>query len=181
MILIKRYPNRKLYNTETKQYITLEGIADLIRSGNEIQVIDHASGEDLTTLTMTQIILEQQKKQSGLLSNSFLAGLIQSSGGRLSALQQSLFSPGGFLRQFDEEIRQRVHALVRQGEMSDKEGANLLDKLIHQGRHSRQDKDEILEAYLRQREVPTQEDLQKLYAQLEELSEKIEQMRGSES
>ncbi|MGD8735253.1 MAG: polyhydroxyalkanoate synthesis regulator DNA-binding domain-containing protein, partial [Anaerolineae bacterium] len=55
MTRIKRYPNRKLYDTEAKQYITLEGIAALIRQGNEVQVIDHATGEDLTALTLTQI------------------------------------------------------------------------------------------------------------------------------
>jgi len=181
MVLIKRYPNRKLYNTEAKQYITLEGIAALIRDGDEIQVIDHASGDDLTTLTMTQIILEQQKKQSGLLSNSFLAGLIQASGDKLSALQQSLFAPGSFLHQFDEEVRQRIHSLVRQGEMSDKEGANLIDKLLKQGRRDPQERDEKLEAYLRQQQIPTRADLQKLNTQLEELAEKLEQIRGSDS
>jgi polyhydroxyalkanoate synthesis repressor PhaR len=57
MPLIKRYPNRKLYDTEAKSYITLEGVAALIRNGEDVQVIDHESGEDLTTLTLTQIIL----------------------------------------------------------------------------------------------------------------------------
>ncbi len=57
MIIIKRYSNRKLYNTETKQYITLEGLGALIQQGQEIQVIDHISGDDLTALTLIQIIL----------------------------------------------------------------------------------------------------------------------------
>ena len=53
MPLIKRYPNRKLYDTEAKQYVTLEQIAELIRSGKDVQVIDHESGEDLTALTLS--------------------------------------------------------------------------------------------------------------------------------
>ncbi|MGD8806379.1 MAG: polyhydroxyalkanoate synthesis regulator DNA-binding domain-containing protein, partial [Chloroflexota bacterium] len=61
MILIKRYPNRKLYNTEAKQYVTLEGIAELIRQGQEVQITDHQTGEDLTAVTLTQIIFEQEK------------------------------------------------------------------------------------------------------------------------
>ena len=48
MIIVKRYPNRKLYNTSAKQYITLEGVAQLIRDGEEVQIVDHATGEDLT-------------------------------------------------------------------------------------------------------------------------------------
>ena len=67
MTMIKRYPNRKLYDTEAKQYITLSGIAELIRQGGDIQVSDYATGEDLTALTLSQIIFEQEKKQSGFL------------------------------------------------------------------------------------------------------------------
>ena len=63
MPLIKRYPNRKLYDTEAKAYITLEQIAYLIREGQEDHVVDHASREDLTALTLTQVILEQERKR----------------------------------------------------------------------------------------------------------------------
>jgi len=65
MPVIKRYPNRKLYDTQAKQYITLDRIAELIREGTDIQVIDHASGEDITALTLSQVIFEQEKRQSG--------------------------------------------------------------------------------------------------------------------
>jgi polyhydroxyalkanoate synthesis repressor PhaR len=181
MILIKRYPNRKLYNTDTKQYITLESIADLMREGDEVQVIDHATGEDLTTLTLTQIILEQQKKRSGLLTNTFLTDLIQASGDRLSALQETIRSSGSFLRQFDEEVRRRIQWLVHQGEMTEKEGARLVDKLIHQAESKHLEDSEFLENYLRQKQIPTHDDLQQLYAQLEELSTKVDQLRSTGS
>lgn len=180
MVLIKRYPNRKLYDTKAKQYITLEGIAELIRHGTEIQVIDHASGEDLTILTLTQIIVEQEKKRSGLLTHAFLMSLIRAGGDRLAALQRSFYSPLQFWRQFDEEIRRRVQALVQQGDLTDKEGRTLLEKLIQQGFHltytSQMIAEEELERHLKQRQVPTQEDLRKLHQQLEELSKKIDQM-----
>src|SRR4030042_3850592 len=88
MVVIKRYQNRKLYHTETKKYITLRGIADLIQQGIEIQVIDHSTGEDISALTLTQIILDQEKEQSGLLSNSYLTGLIRMGSERLTAIQQ---------------------------------------------------------------------------------------------
>ncbi|MBN2549976.1 MAG: polyhydroxyalkanoate synthesis regulator DNA-binding domain-containing protein [Anaerolineales bacterium] len=88
--MIKRYPNRKLYSTETKQYIKLEEIAALIRQGEEIQVTDHVSGADITALTLTQIILEQEKKKTGLLTISVLIGLIRFSGVGLLALQQQI-------------------------------------------------------------------------------------------
>jgi polyhydroxyalkanoate synthesis repressor PhaR len=77
MPVIKRYPNRKLYDTERKQYINLSDIARMIRQGKEIQVLDHATNDDLTALTLTQVILEAEKKQAGFLPRSLLSGLIR--------------------------------------------------------------------------------------------------------
>ena len=82
MNIIKRYPNRKLYNTSSKQYITLEGIADLIRAGEDVQILDHTNGEDLTALTLTQIIFEQEKKKSGFLPRSNWSQRMYSGGRR---------------------------------------------------------------------------------------------------
>jgi len=175
MVIIKRYPNRKLYNTESKQYITLGEIAELIRQGHEIQVIDHATNEDLTSLTLTQVILEQERNQNGFLSNSVLTGLIRSSGERLSALQRNLRSPQNLWRQIDEEIQQRIQALIHAGELTDTEGKTLLEKMLSraatlpEGLHL----DEQIEVYLRRREVPTHADIQKLNDQLDEISAKL--------
>ena len=65
MPIIKRYPNRKLYDTEAKRYVTLETITQMIHEGQEVQVVDHETGEDLTNLTLSQIIFEQEKKGGG--------------------------------------------------------------------------------------------------------------------
>jgi len=76
-IIIKRYQNRKLYDTSAKRYITLDGIAQLTRQGNNVQIIDNVTEEDLTNVTLMQIIMEQEKKKSGFLPLSILVGLIQ--------------------------------------------------------------------------------------------------------
>jgi polyhydroxyalkanoate synthesis repressor PhaR len=179
MPLIKRYPNRKLYNTETKQYITLDGIADLIRDGNEVTVIDHPSGEDLTALTLTQVIVEQEKKQSGLLPRSVLAGLIQTGGDRLSALQRALSSPLNFWHQFDEEMRRRVQDLIKKGELSEREGQKLLEKLLSQNpltNRAQQITDTEINRVLANRQTPTRQDLQAISDQIEELSAKLDEI-----
>jgi polyhydroxyalkanoate synthesis repressor PhaR len=75
--LIKRYGNRKLYDTLESRYITLEEIARLVRSGNDVKVIDNENGDDLTTITFAQIILEEEKRRSSLLSLGLLRELIQ--------------------------------------------------------------------------------------------------------
>jgi polyhydroxyalkanoate synthesis repressor PhaR len=59
--LIKKYANRKLYDTRTSRYITLEGIAELVRGGHEIKVLDRDNGQDLTQLTLSQIVLSREK------------------------------------------------------------------------------------------------------------------------
>ena len=106
----QRYPNRKLYDTEAKKYVTLNGIAELIRDGEELQVVDHNSGEDLTAVTLTQIIFEQEKQQSGFLPRSVLTGLIQAGGDKLSTLRRTLASPLDLIHHVDEEIDRRVRA-----------------------------------------------------------------------
>ncbi len=93
MVTIKRYPNRKLYNTDTKKYITLDGISDLIRDGVEVEVVDHATGEDLTALTLSQILFEREKKSvSGFLPHAVLTGLVKAGGETLASLRRTLAS-----------------------------------------------------------------------------------------
>jgi len=60
--LIKKYANRKLYDTNTSRYITLEGISELVRDGHDIQVLDRESGTDLTPLILSQIVMGEEKR-----------------------------------------------------------------------------------------------------------------------
>lgn len=189
MRVVKRYPNRKLYDTVAKQYIRLDEITQLIRAGEEVQVIDHASGEDLTALTLTQIIFEEEKKQSGLLPRAILTGLIRSSGDKLTAFQRNLFS-STFWNQIDEEIKSRMGALVKLGEVTEEDARKLLDKLLNPEIFQSHEpvkpvargaiSDQALEEYLKAREIPTQDDLQHLYQQLETLTSKLESLSQAE-
>src|SRR3982074_955072 len=60
--LIKKYANRKLYDTQTSRYITLEGISQLVRDGHDIHVVDRDSGRDLTPLILSQIVVGEEKR-----------------------------------------------------------------------------------------------------------------------
>ena len=75
--VVKRYSNRKLYDTQESRYVTLEEIEEMIRSGKEIAVVDAASGEDLTAVTLTQIILENERSHRATLPTAFLHQLIK--------------------------------------------------------------------------------------------------------
>jgi polyhydroxyalkanoate synthesis repressor PhaR len=79
MVTIKKYPNRRLYNTASGKYVNLDDLAAMIKSGEEIQVLDARTGEDLTRVVLTQIILENTKDQPGGLPLELLHQLIMAS------------------------------------------------------------------------------------------------------
>jgi polyhydroxyalkanoate synthesis repressor PhaR len=79
IIVIKKYANRRLYDTSTSRYINLEDIAAMVRNGKEVQVVDAATGEDLTRVTLTQIIVEDAKEQPSGLPLELLRQLIVAS------------------------------------------------------------------------------------------------------
>jgi polyhydroxyalkanoate synthesis repressor PhaR len=76
--VIKRYANRKLYDTERSCYVTLDEIAAMIKRGEDVKVVDNKSGEDLSAVTLAQIIFEEEKKKSKM-PLAFLKNIIQSS------------------------------------------------------------------------------------------------------
>jgi polyhydroxyalkanoate synthesis repressor PhaR len=89
-VLIKRYANRKLYDQSQSRYVTLEELADLIRQGRQIRVVDAVSGDDLTSLTLAQIILEGERDGRSFLPATFLHRLIQHGETWQDFLKQSL-------------------------------------------------------------------------------------------
>lgn len=86
--IIKRYQNRKLYDTQNSCYVTLEDIAKLIKEGEDVSVIDNKNHEDLTSVTLTQIILEEGKKKRNLLPLSALKDIIASGGEQIASFVQ---------------------------------------------------------------------------------------------
>ncbi len=77
-VVIKRYGNRRLYNTETSSYVNYQEIIKLIRDGNDIQVIDSKTKQDVTKAVLVQVILEEEKNNKSLLPAQFLFQLIRS-------------------------------------------------------------------------------------------------------
>src|SRR3954470_16834419 len=78
--IIKRYANRKLYDTEHSRYVTLDQISEMIRNGDDVKIVDNKSKEDLTTVTLAQIIFEEEKKQRSFLPLAAMRNIIQSGG-----------------------------------------------------------------------------------------------------
>ncbi|MFP5288273.1 MAG: polyhydroxyalkanoate synthesis regulator DNA-binding domain-containing protein, partial [Thermoanaerobaculia bacterium] len=75
--LIKRYESRKLYDTEESRYVSLDEISGWIRQGQEVKVVDNATGSDVTSQTLTQIILDEGRRGTSLLPSELLHDLVR--------------------------------------------------------------------------------------------------------
>jgi polyhydroxyalkanoate synthesis repressor PhaR len=88
-VIIKKYANRRLYNTQTSSYVTLDHLAGMVKEGTEFEVQDARTGDDITRSVLTQIIFEEEAKGQNLLPIKFLRQLIRFYGDNLQA-----FVPG---------------------------------------------------------------------------------------
>lgn len=112
--IIKRYSNRKLYDTDRSKYVTLEEIARMIKAGEEITIIDNETKEDLTSVTLTQIIYEEEKRESRM-PLGMLRKLIQTSGGSLQDFfDRSVKTPVVEIRdKAEKSVEKSVEELVQ--------------------------------------------------------------------
>jgi len=123
---IKRYANRKLYDTKDKKYIKLDQISALIKAGQEISVVDNQTGEDLTSATISQILARDKKIKNGDVVSSVLVQLLRKGGGTLVDYGKkyvSLWESG--LTMAEDEIDRLVNRLVKDKELSESEGSKL--------------------------------------------------------
>ena len=177
MPLIKRYSNRKLYDTQKNRYINLEAIAQIIRSGDEVQVVDNTTGEDLTAVTLAQVIIEREKKERNFIPHTILMELIRTGGESLNSIRDKLTSPADLIQQVDQEITTRLESLIRRGEIAEEDGRKLLDKLLIDGNrlfYHPQFNDKDIEEALLKHGLSTRDDYEKLVKQAETLSEKLD-------
>jgi polyhydroxyalkanoate synthesis repressor PhaR len=130
-ITIKRYPNRKLYNTHSKQYITLDEVGRLIRDDIDISVVDSISGENITAYIFTQIIVAQEKQRDRTIPQGLLAELIRASEDRLEVVRNLLHgSTDWFLSLVPPGIPSREDIDRLSGQIN--ELARLIDELSEQ-------------------------------------------------
>ena len=184
MPLIKRYANRKLYDTESKRYITLDGIAEMIRQQQDVKVIDHETGEDITALTQAQIIFEQERKLRSGIPHTVFTNLIQTGSDTFSQVWHALIPPDEWKKLVDVEIEKRMQALMQHDKVTDDDGFRMLDLLLTPPASEappeplKTDRPAPLgglEKLIKQR-APTQEQLEQLTKQVEALSAEVERL-----
>ncbi|WP_420586682.1 polyhydroxyalkanoate synthesis repressor PhaR [Ruegeria sp.] len=117
-LLIKRYASRRLYNTETSDYVTLEDIASFIRDGREVQIIDLKTGDDLTRQYLLQIIAEHESRGENVLPVNVLNDLVRSymipGGGVMPQFLQSSFE---MLRESQNKMMENMNAMNPMSQM----------------------------------------------------------------
>ncbi len=164
MQTIKKYANRKLYHTNRKQYITLDGIAELIQAGEPVEVIDNETGANITATILSQVVLTSRGHEPAL-PTSFLTNLIQSSGDRLAGVGRSVWAMLGGAAAVDAEIRRRIQRARDAGALSADEAARIQRLLVPP-----EPVDEP------QEQAPTAGDIARLSAQVEALTAAVEQL-----
>jgi polyhydroxyalkanoate synthesis repressor PhaR len=177
-VLIKRYANRKLYNTKSSRYITLKGIADLLEAGEDVRVIDNESGEDITSITLSQILVDTERANRAVPGN-LLSGLFQRGGDALyEALSRGVDDASERLEDFQRTMRKLLR--VRH------DGENGSDEPVADGDSPRPrdwiafsppDLDQLvqraIERVLKMLDLPTRADIDALNARLDRLTEAL--------
>lgn len=111
-LLIKRYASRRLYNTETSDYVTLEDIAGFIRDGREVQIVDLKSGDDLTRQYLLQIIAEHESRGESVLPVDVLNDLVRSyMSGNVSVVPQFLRASFDMLRDGQAKMMENMSSM----------------------------------------------------------------------
>lgn len=143
MRLIKRYSNRKLYDTTTRTYITIEGLIALVLEGFEIKVVENDTDEDITSLILTQMLLEKERTRRSL-SSGFLSSLLRNGeqlGRSLSSLARPISplgtSPAGLLGILEHEIERNLKFWLDLGMGSEEEVLKIMERTIERRRKIR--------------------------------------------
>ncbi|HEV8597275.1 MAG TPA: polyhydroxyalkanoate synthesis regulator DNA-binding domain-containing protein [Candidatus Dormibacteraeota bacterium] len=142
--LIKKYANRKLYDTRTSRYITLDGIAQLVRDGHEIRVVDRSNGQDLTQVTLSQIVLSEEKRGP--------ARLVDAGGEMLHDRGQALIDYVRKTLNVPSDLRDQVERR--------REGLETMA-------------DDAIERALRRLRIPTRRDIDRLNERIDRLSAQL--------
>lgn len=169
-ILIKRYANRKLYNTESSRYITLKGISELVHVGKDIRVVDNESGNDITSVVLSQILVDDQKQSpsaSQPVPGRLLSEIIQRGGDALyDALRRGVDDAQDNLSELRENVRRWIQPA---GPTSESEGTKEpslaeISRVVH----------ESMERVMRLIDLPTRSDVEALSKHLERLATALE-------
>jgi polyhydroxyalkanoate synthesis repressor PhaR len=170
-VIIKKYANRRLYNTRTSKYITLDYLAELTRKDIEFQVLDAKTGEDITHSVLTQIIMEEENAGQGMLPVNFLRQIISLYGDSMQGLvPQFLESSMDNFRKNQKQVQDAIETAITSGPFG-----HIAKQNIEMMRAAR---DAFIPTMSGKKGGPKAESVEDLKAQMAELQARIDKMGG---
>lgn len=188
MRVIKRYPNRKLYDTSARQYVTLQAIRDMVGDGENVQVVDSRTGRDVTKGALSKIVLEKEMESPGGLSTSMLADMIKRSGRTVMGYLKKSWESGKEAAAWaEDEVGTSVKGLVKMGKLSISEAENLRNDLTNKVKARLLEQEQLIqrglsagiEKALHAINLPTRQDLDDVRARLAKLEAHLDAALGN--
>lgn len=178
---IKKYANRKLYDTTDKRYISLDQLSELIKTGEEVVIVDNRSGEDITSAIISQLLARDKKEDETEVPSSILIQLLRKGSGTVVDYAKRY---AGFFQNAmtmaEDEIDKLVARLVKDKELSEKEGWRLKKEITGYTENLKnwigERIDQRLKDVLRATHLATSDQLLDLTKKIEALAEKLERM-----
>jgi polyhydroxyalkanoate synthesis repressor PhaR len=175
-ILIKRYANRKLYNTDTSRYITLKGVAKLLDEGGEVRVVDNETGEDITQVALSQILVDNKRAREDP-SDTLLSQILSRGGDALyGAIRKSVDDATDGLGDFQDRFRELVgqgisrDSHARQDRDSDDDRDELTPRIVEE--LVRDSVEQVIESL----DLPRRRDLEALNRNFERVAKAVERL-----
>jgi polyhydroxyalkanoate synthesis repressor PhaR len=182
--LIKRYGNRKLYDTQESRYVTLEAIAAFVKQGEEVSVVDNDTGEDLTAVTFAQIILEEERRKNGFLPLPILRKIIQHGEATIQDIATRVGDGMEAIGSIGERAGKRVQELVNKGPQ---QGKAILEDLLAQPQRQLEALQKRIDAGVKKSvekitSIPTvQKEIERIERSIARLEERLGQLRSGDS
>lgn len=179
-IFIKRYANRKLYNTNESSYITLDEVAKMVKDGVDLRIVDHKSKKDITSVILAQIIFEKEKKHKNLPSQT-LRHIIQSGGEAINEFFKRRVNIGQ-IREEAEKTVEVLEKLFSKSSFSREDGAKLVRELLQNSQRNLEDMQRRIDERIKALMGPVanfgllRKEVDALKTQIDLLEEKIENL-----
>ncbi len=183
---IKKYANRKMYDTHDKRYVTMDQLSELIKQGAEVMVIDNRTGEDITTAIISQLIGRDNKEKDKTVSSQLLMQLLRKGGGTLTDYAKKYMSLWqGAFNMAEDELTPLVNRLVKNKELSITEAVRLKKEIMGYTSSLKswigESIDKRVGEVLQSMHLPTNDQLKALSAKVETLSKKVRQLEKAHS
>ncbi len=179
--IIKRYSNRKCYDTETSRYINIEDIEELVRDEVDIKIIDNSTKEDITAIYLSKIIMTQEKRNKDRFTPMFLTREIQRRSKPMLEKFMGTYKKGSdILFKEYEQAKELIGKLLAEG-VSEKDAKELVNNIIAMTKSSPKEVERFIDSRIKSTMsklgAPSEEEIDELNRKLDELQKKLNELK----